>query len=456
MGAKAIKVLKFGGTSMGSVEAMKKVIAIIRRPQKDARVAAVIVSAMSGATNDLIKIAQLAAKKDLGYRKILKTFKQRHIETVKRLVKRNQKKSLETLEELFQNLDSVIVGAWRIHELSPSALDYVMSFGERLSAHILVDALRDRGVRAEYLNARYVVVTDDHFGSARVDFDSTDTKVRSYFKKRKTLQIVTGFIGSTPDEKTTTLGRGGSDYSAAIFGAALDANVIEIWTDVSGIMTADPRLVPDAKVVPELAFEEAGELAYFGAKVLHPKTILPAMRKGIPVKVLNTFKPEDKGTTIVSSFAERRMKSHTIEALTFKRPVVVVHVRSPQFFDVNGFMARIFEIFDAYRTSIDVVTTSVTGVSVTVENEKQLPRIIKEIRTLGDVSIDRRKAIVCAVGGGVNTAGVAGRMFTILGERGISVEMISQESTGVSITFVVAQREAENVLKILHKEYITA
>ena len=462
---KGVKVLKFGGTSMGSAESMRMVMDIIQKPSHDARVAAVVVSAMSGATNQLIKIARHAGAKDFSYKEVLKELERRHIATVKELLTGGHKKNaLARIDELFRHLESVVLGISRLRELSPGGLDYVMSFGERLSAHILTAALKDRKVRCEYLNARHVVTTDEHFGSATVDFKKTDKAIRAHFsargrsasgrKKHSALQIVTGFIGSTADGKTTTLGRGGSDYSAAIIGAALGAKSIEIWTDVSGIMTADPRIVSEAKVLPELAFEEAGELAYFGAKVLHPKTILPAMRKKIPVKVLNTFQPEDKGTTIVANFAQRRKKSHTIEALTFKSPVVAVHINSPEFFDGNGFIARIFQIFDTYRTSIDVVTTSVTSVSVTVEDEKNLSKILKELRVLGKVSVERGKAIICAVGGGVNVAGVAGRMFTVLGENKIPVEMISQESSGVSITFVVEEKDAKKTLKVLHKEYI--
>lgn len=455
---KGVKVLKFGGTSMGSADAIQKVIAIIRKSQQDAKIAAVVVSAMSGVTNELIKIAQLASAKESKYRSVLKNLEARHVEVVGALIgPRHSAKTLAIVDELFRHLETVVDGAYRLQDLSPAGMDYIMSFGERLSGHILTGALLEHGVRCEYLNARRVVMTDERFGSAAVDFVNSDKNIRAHFKKRASLlQIVTGFIGATPDGKTTTLGRGGSDYSAAIIGAALGAKTIEIWTDVSGIMTADPRLVRAAKVVPELSFEEAGELAYFGAKVLHPKTILPAMRKGVPVKVLNTFKPCDTGTTIVANFAQRRKKSHTVDALTFKSPVVVVRVNSPEFFDGNGFIARVFEIFNEYRTSIDVVTTSVTSVSVTIDDERNLPSITKALEELGDVSIERSKAIICAVGGAVNAAGVAGRMFTVLGKNNVAVEMISQASSGVSMTFVVNTRDAEKTLKVLHKEYIEA
>ncbi len=442
---------------MGSADAIQKVIAIIKRPRQDARIVAIIVSAMSGVTNDLIKIAKLASTKEPKYRVVLKNLERRHIEVARELVgSRYRAKTLALVDDLFRQLESIVEGTYRLQELSPAGMAYIMSFGERLSGHILTGALLHRRVRCEYLNARRVITTDEQFESAAVDFVSTEKSIRAHFKKHTPLQIVTGFIGATPDGKTTTLGRGGSDYSAAIVGSALGAKAIEIWTDVSGIMTADPRRVPEAQVVPELSFEEAGELAYFGAKVLHPKTILPAMRKSIPVKVLNTFKPDDSGTTIVPNFAQRRKESHTVDALTFKSPVIAVHVNSPKFYDGSGFIARIFEIFNAHRTSIDVVATSVTSVSVTIDDEKNLPKITKALRELGDVSVDRGKAIICAVGGGVNAAGVAGRMFTVLGQNKIAVEMISQASSGVSMTFVVNTRDAEKALKVLHKEYIEA
>ncbi len=460
MARHAVKVLKFGGTSMGSSETIERVISIIRSASKrtkgSARVVAVVVSAMSGVTDRLIEIARAAARKGVSYKKMIEDLEQRHLEAATKLVSpRGRAHAEEVLRKTFRYLNEAVTGVALVRDLSPQALDYVASYGERLSAHLLTEVLNDRGVPCEYLNARKVVTTNSHFGSASVDFKVTNANIRKYFRAHKTLQIVTGYIGATPEKKTTTLGRGGSDYSAAIFGAALGASDIEIWTDVSGIYTADPRLVRGAKVVPELAFEEAGELAYFGAKVLHPKTILPAMREGIPVRVLNTFRPQDKGTTIVSGFAERRSLSRTVEALTFKRPVIVVHLQSPEFFDSNGLMARIFEVFDEYRTSIDLVATSVAGVSLTLDNEKHLTEIVQELKTYGDVHVERGKAIVCAVGGSVNAAGVAGGMFTVLGKRGIEVELISQAASGVSLTFVVRDRDAEKALKILHNIYFS-
>ncbi len=450
-----VKVLKFGGTSMGSGKALEQVISILKKPQKDARVAAVVVSAMSGVTDTLVTIASLASKKDLRYQKLLSSLKERHVKAVTELVsEKNRKGAITVIERTLRFLNEAVAGMALVRDSSPQTLDYLMSYGERLSAHLLTEVLNDRGIRAEYLNARKLVTTDDNFGSAHVDFKVTNRKIANYFTKHKKLQVVTGFIGATPERKTTTLGRGGSDYSGAIFGAALKAKVIEIWTDVSGLYSADPRLVKDAKVVPELAFEEAGELAYFGAKVLHPKTILPAMRENIPVKILNTFKPEDKGTTIVSDFVSRSRKSRTVEALTFKRGVIVIDIQSPELFDANGLMARIFEIFDTRRTSIDVVATSVTGVSLTIDTDTELSSIVRELSKFGNVSVERGKAILCAVGGSVNIARVAGKMFTLLEKSKIAVELISQAASGISMTFVIKEKDAEKALKLLHKEYI--
>jgi len=459
MASKGIKVLKFGGTSMGSADSMRKVVAIVRSAsiasKKEPRAAAVVVSAMSGVTDQLIMVAKYAAKKNDSYEKVIAKIEARHLQTIQSLVgAENQQAARADITRMTRHLTGAAKGVLLVGSLSPQALDYIVSYGERLSARMLVHILNDKDVACEYLNARRIITTDDSFGKAEVDFSISNKTIRAYFKKHTKLQIVTGFIGATRTKKTTTLGRGGSDYSAAILGAALRARVIEIWTDVSGVYTADPRLERSARVVPELTFEEAGELAYFGAKVLHPKTILPAMRERIPVRVLNTFKPSERGTTIVADEGERKGKSRTVDALTFKRPVIVIHVHSPEFFDANGLMASIFNIFQTYRTSIDVIATSVAGISLTIDDDTHLREITKALKKFGSVRVERHKAILCAVGGKVDAAGVAGRMFTVLGKHNVAVEMISQASGGVSITFVVDEDDAKKALKILHKEYI--
>jgi aspartate kinase len=270
----------------------------------------------------------------------------------------------------------------------------------------------------------------------------------------KVVPVVTGFIGKTEKGEIVTLGRGGSDYTAAILGAALKAEAIQIWKEVDGFLTTDPRIVPEARVVHELAFEEACELAYFGAKVLHPKTILPAMDAGVPVQVLNTFKPEGKGTTIVSSFEERHGKSHTVEAFSRKKGITIIHVRSPEFFDGSGLMARVFKIFENHRTSFDLIANSVVSVSLTIYNCDRLDQLVRDLGELGEVKVVSGKAIICMVGGSINAAGVAGRIFTVLGEHEIPVEMISQAAGGVSMTFAVDESDTERALHILHETFI--
>lgn len=444
---------------MGSADSLKRVIRIVRAAsvahKKEPRPAAVVVSAMSGVTDDLIKVATLAAQKDASYERVIARIEARHLEMIDALVRVKNRPAVHVeIARMIRHLGEAAKGVLLVGSLSPQASDYIVSYGERLSARMLTHILNDKGVACEYLNARRVVMTDNAFGHAEVNFPTTNRRIRAHFKKQKKLQVVTGFIGATRTKKTTTLGRGGSDYSAAIIGAALNARTIEIWTDVSGVYTADPRIEKNARVVPELTFEEAGELAYFGAKVLHPKMIIPAMRGRVPVRVLNTFQPRDKGTTIVAGEEERSSKVHTIDAFTFKRPVIVIHVHSPEFFDANGLMANIFSIFQTHRTSIDVITTSVAGISLTIDDDKHLREITKALKRFGSVRVERGKAIVCAVGGKVDAAGVAGNMFTVLGRGGIEVEMISQASGGVSITFVVDEDDAKKTLKILHKQYI--
>jgi aspartate kinase len=357
----------------------------------------------------------------------------------------------DLLETLFYELEKTA----RAKASNKKALDQYVSFGERLSARMVAATLAKKGVAATAYDAWDLgMITDEEFGGAE-PLASSPALLRKKISALKVVPIITGYIGKTKRGAITTLGRGGSDYTAAVIGSALQAQAIQIWKEVDGILTTDPRRVPEARVVPELAFEEASELAYFGAKVLHPKTILPAMKAGVPVQVLNTFNPRGAGTTIVSSFAERREKSRTVEAMTYKKGITAIHVHSPEFFDGSGLMANLFKIFEAHRVSVDVIATSVAGVSLTIDTTDKIAALAKALGKLGSVTVEDHKAILCVVGGGVNAAGVAGRMFTVLGEHKIPVEMISQASGGVSITFVVDESNADKALQVLHKEYIT-
>jgi aspartate kinase len=437
-------VMKFGGTSVGSAERIEAVAKIVKDRLDKKPV--VVVSAVAGTTNSLIKLANEANK--VAREQLYEALVAKHEAIVQGLGL-----PAELLDAEFEQL----------HELSSSGkkpskktIDSFVSFGERLCAILLASTLVKMDVNAKAYPAWDLgMITDDAHGAAE-PLPTSPALISEKILALKAVPIITGYIGKTQKGEITTLGRGGSDYTAAIIGAALKAEAIQIWKEVDGILTTDPRLVPEARVVSELAFEEASELAYFGAKVLHPKTILPAMKAGVPVQVLNTFNPAGTGTTIVSSFTERKEKSHSVEAMTFKKGVTAIHVNSPEFFDGSGLMAQLFKIFEKHKTSIDVVSTSVAGVSVTIDNVEHLEALTDALAELGTVTIEANKAVVCIVGGSVNAAGIAGKLFTVLGENNIAVELISQASGGVSLTFVVAESDAESALKVLHKSFIAS
>lgn len=438
-------VMKFGGTSVGNAEAISGVVDIVKARMKQKPV--VVVSAVSGVTDALIRLGKAAAEG--GGDDILQSIRGRHQDVLDSL-----KLPIDTCDELLSELTRLVKATRKKKILTKKSMDHFQSFGERMSAPIVAAALRAKKVASKAFPAWELgMITTDDFGNAE-PLPTSMTLLKKKISALKVVPVVTGFIGQTKKGEITTLGRGGSDFTAAILGAALKADAIQIWKEVDGFLTTDPRIVPEARLVPELAFEEACELAYFGAKVLHPKTILPAMDAGVPVQVLNTFKPEGKGSTIVSSFQERRSRSHTVEAFSRKKGITVLHVRSPEFFDGSGLMAKLFQMFEKHRKSIDLIATSVVSVSLTIDNDERLPDLVKDLEELGSVQVVRGKAILCMVGGSINAAGVSGRVFTVLGEHKIPVEMISQAASGVSMTFVVDEVDNERALKILHAEFI--
>lgn len=441
-------VMKFGGTSVGNAKAIAEVAKIVKARTKLKPV--VVVSAVSGITDTLIRLAKESSE-GRGI-EILESIRGRHMDILAEL-----KLATSILEKELSELESLAASVRkRKAKLTKKILDVFQSFGERMSSVMVAAALKKRGVGAKAFPAYELgMITNDVFGDAE-PLPSSFALLKKKIDALKVVPVVTGFIGKTKKGELTTLGRGGSDYTAAILGAALEADAIQIWKEVDGFLTTDPRIVPEAKVVHELAFEEACELAYFGAKVLHPKTILPAMEAGVPVQILNTFKPEGKGTTIVSSFAERHGKSHTVEAFSRKKRITIVHVRSPEFFDGSGLMAKLFQAFERHRTSIDLIATSVVSVSLTIDKEDHLKELVQDLKQLGEVQVVRGKAIICMVGGSINAAGVAGKVFTTLGEHKIPVEMISQAASGVSMTFVVDEADVERALRILHETFIGA
>jgi aspartate kinase len=330
------------------------------------------------------------------------------------------------------------------------SVDAMASKGELLSSALVVAAFRKRGVPAEFVDPGSVMITTDLFGKAEPLPDRIAEKasqvIRPLLAQGK-VPIVGGYVGATEHGVTTTLGRGGSDYSASLFGAALGAEAIEIWTDVDGMLTADPRVVPDAQLIQRIRFDEASELASFGAKVLHPSTIAPAVRLGIPVSILNARRPKGQGTLIAFD-APRR----PVTAIAGKEGVTVVKVRSPRMLLVHGFLARIFDIFDRHRTSVDVVATSEISVSLTIDDASHLDSLIVDLSQLGDVSVERNRGIVALVGAGLGADSDA--MARALGAlSGMSIHMLSLSASGINLTMLVDADQVPKAMRQLHAAF---
>ncbi len=439
--------MKFGGTSVGSAERIKNVASIVKSVKKRGPV--VVVSAVTKMTDALISLANECVNgRDSSLSRIADTHN---------AILTDLKLPTSLLKKDFDELKALVHSTKKSKKLDQKTLDHFQSFGERISSKIVAAHMNSVGMKAEAFNAWDLGMgTTGAFGNAEPLEDSYKALGENIIKQvneKHIIPVITGFLGKTRKGEITTLGRGGSDYTGAIVGAAINAEAIQIWTDVDGIMTTDPRIVSNARTIPELAFEEACELAYFGAKVLHPKTILPAMEKNIPVQVLNTFQPKNKGTTIVSTFDSREKSAKAVEALSYKKNITIIHIHSPAFFDGSGLMSGIFSIFERYKKSVDVVSTSVVSVSLTVDSDDKVDDIAKELAKFGTVEIVKDKAIVCTVGGRTHAATVAASIFGVLGKNNIPVEMISQASSGISITFVVDNKDAQKAIVLLHKEF---
>ena len=330
--------------------------------------------------------------------------------------------------------------------------DAIVSFGERLSAALLAAVLNERGVWAQNVDTRKCIITDDNFGSAAPLMDETFKATQQQLRALIGVAIVPvlgGFIGSTSRGETTTLGRGGSDYTAAIIGAALGVDEIQIWTDVSGVLTADPRVVANARSIPRLSFAEAAELAYFGAKVLHPKTLQPAVERDIPVRICNSRAPESESTLVGS---ETKKSPETVKSIAHKTGVTTVQITSARMLGAYGFLKALFEVFDQHQTAVDVVTTSEVSVSLSLDDTSSLPAIVKDLERFGTVSVEGAQAIVCIVGEGLrSTPGIAARIFSTISD--INVSLISQGASRINLTFAVEEARAAEAVRRLHQEF---
>ena len=398
-------------------------------------------SALGGATNSLLEAGTLAARGEIS----------NAMETAERLEKRHAE-LLESTREHFIRLRELLKALGAIGEFSPRTQDLVASYGEVLSSLIFTDRMKRLGFDAVHVDARQCLITDDRFGKASPITDITTARleqaVRSKINAGRVV-VMGGYIGATSTGVSTTLGRGGSDYSAAIVGAALNAEEIQIWTDVDGMMTADPRIVPNAWKVREISFDEASELAYFGAKVLHPMTVLPAVEKHIPVYILNSRKPAGTGTRITR---EARPCRNLIKSIAVKKGITVLTVSSSRMLMAHGFLKALFEVFDRHQTSVDMVATSEVSVSLTLDSLSSLDAILEDLRPLGDVEITSKAALICLVGNNLKyTPGVARRAFGSLPD--INILMVSHGASNINFSFIVDEKDATTAVQRLHADF---
>ncbi|MBI3270588.1 MAG: aspartate kinase [Planctomycetes bacterium] len=431
-------VAKFGGTSVGDAERIQNVVAITRAQLQ--RKPVLVVSAHSKVTDQLVALAEAALHGhfDVG------PLRERHQKIIRDLGVDSM------IEPLFAELEGLLKGISMVKELTPRTRDYVLSFGERLSVRTIAAYFNKCGLPAVPVDAFDLgLVTDSNFGSAS-PLPEGDALMAFNVKRFDKLPIVTGYVGKDRNGDITTLGRNGSDYSATILGGAIDAEEVQIWTDVDGVLTADPRIVPEAVPLGQMSFGEASELAYYGGKVLHPLTLIPAVRKDIPVRVLNTFKPQSKGTVILRECPPEG----TVKSIVSKDGIYLISIVSLRMLLHHGFMAKIFEIFGRYRIVIDMIATSEVSVSLTTDDDESLEPAVKELSAFADVTVQEGMAIVCAVGDGMRRApGVAAEVLGALRGAGVDPLMISQGATRVNLAFLVESPQVRTAVHALHDHF---
>jgi aspartate kinase len=447
-------VMKFGGTSVENDVAIRRLISIVKTQIH--RQPIVAVSAMGKTTNGLLEASRLAAAGDLAAaRTRLETIAEHHFKTADQLALAEEKSLLRlALANRFDGIRATLEEIAQAGEVTPRLSDAISANGELLSSTIVAAAFRGENIKGVWVDVRPLMRTNDDFTRAAVEFDEANPKLNEGFTAALAdggLPVTQGFIGSTAEGVTTTIGRGGSDYSAAIIGAALDADEIQIWTDVDGILTTDPRVVAEAAKVKTISFAEASELAYFGAKVLHPSTLLPAMAKEIPVRVCNSRNPSNEGTAIVRNAPPSKAP---VKAIAFKRGITVVNVASDRMLMAYGFLARLFDVFAKHGTSVDMVTTSEVSVSVTVDDMRNLDAVIADLQQFGEVVVEREQALICLVGENLKfTSGLASRIFSSIED--VNVSMISHGASAINVSFIVADQDVERAVKALHKEFFS-
>jgi len=455
-------ILKFGGTSVSTAKRVRAVAAIVTDLHKKKRVAGVVFSAFGGVTDDLIKMSRLAAARDETYLNLFHSIRERHVDSIKELGLRKNKSLNDFMEEVFTELHDILHGVFLVKELSARTLDFISGQGEVLSARIIADFFNSVKLKSSFLDARRLIETDESFGSARVNFKNTNKNIREYFRKTGPVEVITGFVASTVKKEMTTLGRGGSDYTAAIFGAALEADEIQIWTDVDGVMTADPRKVKKAFSVPTMTYEEAMEMSHFGAKVIHPPTIQPALDKGIPLRIRNTFNPEARGT-LISTRSDG--SDFLIKGISSIDEVSLLTLQGTGMVGVAGISARLFGALAQAKINVILITqgSSEHTISFAIKpgDADTARQAIEETfalelraRQIEKVRVEEKLSIIAVIGENMrNTPGVSGKLFQSFGKNGISAVATAQGSSELNISVVIHREDLNKALNSLHQAF---
>jgi len=451
----SLVVMKFGGTSVEDPAAIGRTAAIVAGRIALGRQPVVVVSAMAKVTDQLLRAAAAASQGDrTGALAISSRLRARHRDTASVLVKNAAELAslIDFIDEKFDSLDEVLRGLAAILELTPRISDLIVSYGERTSSRIVASAFCELGINAAHVDSRDVIITDSQFQKAVPQpalIEKRATEKLLPLINQGQVPVMGGFIASNEAGITTTLGRGGSDFSGALLGGALTAESIEIWTDVDGIMTTDPRICPDALRVKTISFEEAAELAYFGAKVLHPATILPAVKKNIPVLVLNSRNPTCEGTRITSLAPPCKSP---FKSIAVKKRLSIIDVVASRMLMTHGYLSEVFAIFDKYQCPVDMVSTSEVSISLTVDSNEKLSAISAELGQLADVKYEGRKALICMVGDDIRGKnGMAAQVFNAI--RHINVRMISQGASEINMSFMIDEDDAEEAVRSLHAAF---
>ena len=444
--------MKFGGTSVGDVAAFERVLHIVstqigRRP-------IVVVSAMTKVTDALFAAFEIAKKGDFAEAiSLLDPHFVRHAEVSRQMIPSREPNAFSGELELARGeLADLLIRVSRRSLPLQMLKDAVVSYGEQLSSRLLTEVLKAKGINVHHVDSRRLIVTDDEYGAAHPIWDETERLVKLDLEPliaAGAVPVMGGFIAANRGGETTTLGRGGSDYSAALVAAALRASELQIWTDVTGVMTCDPRICGDARTIPVLSYEEAAELAYFGAKVLHPKTIKPAVDYSIPVRVCNTFEPAVTGTMVLGDSGETPNK---IKSIAHKKGITILRITSARMLGSYGFMSALFQVFERYRTVIDVISTSEVSVALTLDHTAELGKIVAELKRLGEVEVEGGFAVISVVGEGLRAStGLASKIFSTIDD--VNIALVSHGASNVNLTFVVKDDIVGDVIRRLHKTF---